>query len=187
MAKKYVAKLMTETKVKTGKCRLSYAHLFEKYEKSDKYQCQLLIPKSDKESIAVIKQAIEAAKANGKSRLWGGKLPGSYRGPLNDGDTMEEPSEAYEGMYYINAKSNRKPQVVDLDRDDIFDAEEVYSGCYVRATIVFFPYSNEGKGVGVLLNNVQKLADGDHLGGSAASAADDFDDDEELEDDELLD
>ena len=90
-------------------------------------------------------------------------------------------------MYYINAKSNRKPQVVDLDRDDIFDAEEVYSGCYVRATIVFFPYSNEGKGVGVLLNNVQKLADGDHLGGSAASAADDFDDDEELEDDELLD
>ena len=101
---------------------------------------------------------------------------------------MEEPLPEYEGMYYLTAKSNRKPQVVDLDRDDIFDDEEVYPGCYVRATIVFFPYSNEGKGVGVLLNNVQKLEDGERLGGGAASAADDFadDDDEDIENDDLM-
>ena len=92
----------------------------------------------------------------------------------------------YEGCYYLTAKSSRKPQVVDLDRDDIFDAEEVYPGCYVRATIVFFPYSNEGKGVGVILNNVQKLEDGERIGSGAASAAEDFDDDEELEDDDDL-
>lgn len=188
MAKKYIAKLMADTKVKTGKCRICYVHLFEKYDKSDKYQCRLLIPKDDKEAISVIKKAIETAKANGKATLWNGKLPSNYRGPLNDGDSMEEPLPEYEGMYYLTAKSNRKPQVVDLDRDDIFDDEEVYPGCYVRATIVFFPYSNEGKGVGVLLNNVQKLEDGERLGGGAASAADDFadDDDEKIEDDDLM-
>lgn len=184
MAKKYIAKLMTDTKVKTGKCRLSYAHLFERYENSGKYQCQLLIPKDDKASISVIKEAIEAAKADGKARLWNGKIPSNYRGPLCDGDDKDE--EAYAGMFFLNAKTDRKPQVVDLDRDDIFNAEEVYSGCYVRATVVFYPYSNEGKGVAVLLNNVQKLADGDPLGGGTTSAADDFDDDDELED-ELLD
>ena len=187
MAKKYVAKLMTDKKVRTGKVRLSYAHLFEKYDKSDKYQCQLLIPKSDKASLAVIKEAIEAAKAEGKEKLWGGKIPKNYLGPLNDGDVMEEPREAYEGVYYLNAKSNRKPQVVDIDRDAILDPDEVYSGCYVRATIVFFPYANEGKGVGVLLNNVQKLEEGDPLGGGTSSAEDDFDDDdEEIDDDDEL-
>ncbi len=184
MAKKYVAKLMTDTKVRTGKCRLSYPHLFEKYEKSDKYQCQLLIPKDDKESMRVIKEAIETAKAKGKAELWGNKIPGNYRSPLNDGDNLDD-MEAYEGMYYLNAKSTRKPQVVDLDRDDILDAEEVYSGCYVRASIVFYPYSNEGKGVACLLNNIQKLEDGERLGGGAASADEDFADDDEDDDDDL--
>lgn len=184
MGKKYVAKLMTDTKVKTGKVRICYVHLFEKYEKSDKYQARFLIDKDDKETLGCIKKAIEAAKADGKTHLWGGKIPGQYRGPLCDGDAMEEPQPEYEGCYYLTAKTSRKPQVVDLDRDDIYDDEEVYPGCYVRATIVFFPYNNEGKGVGCLLNNVQKLADGDRIGGSAASAAEDFDDDDELEDDD---
>ena len=187
MAKKYVAKLMDTTKVKTGKVRICYVHLFEKYDKSDKYQARFLIDKEDKETLNCIKKAIEAAKADGKTRLWGGKLPGSYRGPLCDGDAMEEPQPEYEGCYYLTAKTNRKPQVVDLNRDDIFDDEEVYPGCYVRATLVFFPYNNEGKGVGVLLNNVQKLDDGERIGGGASSAAEDFDDDDELEDDDLLD
>ena len=187
MAKKYVAKLMDTTKVKTGKVRICYVHLFEKYDKSNKYQARFLIDKEDKETLNCIKKAIEAAKADGKTRLWGGKLPGSYRGPLCDGDAMEEPQPEYAGCYYLTAKTNRKPQVVDLNRDDIFDDEEVYPGCYVRATLVFFPYNNEGKGVGVLLNNVQKLDDGERIGGSASSAAEDFDDDDELEDDDLLD
>jgi len=179
---KYPAKLMTDTKVRTGKVRLSYAHLFDKYEKSGKYQCQLLIDKDDKDTLSVIKEAIANAKEDGKTRLWGGKVPGNLRSPLNDGDEMEEPNENYEGKYYLNAKSTRKPEVVDLEREFILDPDECYSGCYVRATIVFFPYNNEGKGVGVILNNVQKLEDGDRLGGSTASAEDDFGD----EDDDLM-
>ena len=41
-----------KVRVKTGKVRLSFPHLFEKYEKSGKYQAQLMIPKgSDTETI----------------------------------------------------------------------------------------------------------------------------------------
>ena len=76
MAKVYKAKLITDTKARTGKVRLSYPHLFEKYEKSGKYQCVLLIDKKDKDTISVLKKAIEAAKEQGKSeKCW--KIPGT--------------------------------------------------------------------------------------------------------------
>ena len=142
------AKIITGATIQTKKCRICYVHLFEKYDKSDKYQCRLLIPKDDKETLGVMKKAIESAKADGKTRLWGGKLPGSYRGPLNDGDSMEEPQPEYEGCYYLTAKSRFKPKVTDADGGEVFDEEEIYPGCYVRAIISFYPYNNDGKGVG---------------------------------------
>jgi len=57
----------------------------------------------------------------------------------------------------------------------ILDETEVYSGCYGRASVNFFPYSHKGnRGVACGLNNVQKLADGESLGGRSR-AEDDFD------------
>lgn len=186
MAKIYKAKAMEKpTKIRTGKCRLSYPHLFEKYEKSGKYSCRLIFDKkSDTASVAMA--AIAAAKEDGKARLWAGKVPGSYSSPLYDGDTQEEPRPEYANSYYLTAKSTQRPGVVDLSCVDILDSEELYPGCYVRATLTFFPYSNDGKGVGVILNNIQKLDEGERLGGSRASAEDDFADDED-DVDELLD
>ncbi|MDM0258255.1 DUF2815 family protein, partial [Clostridioides difficile] len=62
---------------------------------------------------------------------------------------------------------------------------EVYSGCYGRVSINFFPYNSAGnKGIGCGLQNVQKLADGEVLGGARASAEADFSDDFEYEDEE---
>ena len=77
--------------------------------------------------------------------------------------------------------------IIDKDRNEILDPDEVYSGSWGRASINFFPYdSNGNKGVGVGLNNIQKLKDGEHLGAARASAeddfADDFNDDDDLED-----
>jgi len=189
MAKVYKAKLITDTKARTGKVRLSYPHLFEKYEKSGKYQCVLLIDKKDKDTISVLKKAIEAAKEQGKSEKWNGKIPGNYAGPLHDGDDVPD-KEGYAGCYYLSAKNGqRRPQVIDLDKDEIFDEEEVYAGCYVRASLRFFPYNQSGNGVGCVLDNLQKLADGESLGGGSSSAADDFDDDgeDDGEDDDLMD
>lgn len=182
MAKYYKPALLNDTKVRTGKCRLSFPHLFEKYSESDKYQAVFLWPKTDKEMTKTVKAAIENAKENGLRDKWSGKLPKNFDSPIRDGD--ESDYDGYEGCYYLTAKNaNRKPQVVDLDRDDILDAEEVYPGCYVRATISLFAYSNSGKnGVSCILNNVQKLADGEQFGGGTSSADDDFDDDDDVQD-----
>ncbi len=182
---KYKAKLITDTKVRTGMCRLSYPHLFERYGESGKYQCVLLIDKSNKDTLSVVKRAIENAKEQGKQEKWKGKIPGNYKSPLHDGDDVSERA-GYEGCFYLSAKNgNRRPQVVDLDMEEIVDAEDVYAGCYVRASITFFPYNTNGNGVGVVLNHIQKIAEGESLGGDISTADDDFGDDED-EDDDLL-
>lgn len=166
------------TKVITGKVRLSYAHLFKPFALSDdqepKYSVCLLIPKTDKATLKKINAAIEAAKQQG-TNLWGGKVPPNLKLPLRDGDEERPEQPEYEGMYFINASSKTAPGVVDKNVQPILDSTEVYSGCYARVSINFYPFNKAGnKGVACGLNNVQKIADGDYLGGRSR-AEDDFD------------
>ena len=167
-----------ETKVVTGRVRFSYVNVFtptsvqEGGEKN--YNICILIPKKDKKQIAKLEAAIEAAVEKGVQK-WGGK-PKKIKLPLRDGDDEKE-GEEWEGMLFLNAKSNRKPQIVDEDRNPITDQEDFYSGCWGRASLNFYPYDYNGtKGVAVGLNNLQKLEDGERLGGDFSSAEDDFGD-----------
>lgn len=177
-------------KVITGKVRLSYVNIFKSRSFSDgqdaKYSVCLLIPKTDKATIAKIKKATDAAIQEGISSKWGGKQPKNLRVPLRDGDEERaEEAPEYEGMYFLNAKSDRKPGIVDKDLNEILDPDEVYSGCWGRASINFYPYDfNGNRGVGVGLNNIQKLKDGDRLGAALATAEDDFGDGFEDDEDE---
>ena len=169
-------------KVVTGLVRFSYVNIFKSrafHEGDDaKYSICLLIPKSDKATLKKIKAAIEEATQEGITSKWGGKRPSNLRTPLRDGDEERaEEAEEYEGMYFLNASSNSKPGIVDKDLNEILDPEEVYSGCWGRASINFFPYDAKGnKGVGAGLNNIQKIKDGEALGGARASAESDFGD-----------
>lgn len=180
------------TKVITGKVRFSYVNVFKsrsfKPGQDEKFSICLLIPKSDKDTLTKIKVAIEAAKQQGIADKWGGKLPKNLKLPLRDGDEERaEESEEYEGMYFINANSSQKPGIIDGFRNEILDPTEVYSGCYGRASINFFPFENSGsKGVAVGLNNIQKLTDGEPLGGARQSAEDDFGDDYADDSDDML-
>ena len=176
------------TKVITGKCRLSYAHLFKPQAIDEstepKYSVCLLIPKSDKGTLTKIKAAVEAAKQAGMSK-WGGKIPNNLKTPLRDGDEERSDQPEYVGCYFLNASSKQKPGIVDRNKDEIMDSNEVYSGCYGRVSLNFYAFNTAGnKGIGVGLNNVQKLADGDYLGGRSR-AEDDFDDLPNDEDDFL--
>ena len=81
-------------------------------------------------------------------------------------------------MLFLNANSTQKPGIVDKDLNEILDPDEVYSGCYGRASITFYPYNNSSNGIAAALNNVQKLADGDRLGGARATAEEDFGDED---------
>ena len=167
------------TNVTTGKVRLSYVHVFEPSAVNDgeeeKYSLSILIPKKDKVTIAKIEAAVKAAAEQGKTSKFGGKIPANLKTPLRDGDTEKEDDEAYKGMMFLNASSKRKPKVVDVNIDEIIDKDEVYSGVYGRVSLNFYPYDAKGnRGIAAGLNNVQKLEDGERLGGGASSAADDF-------------
>lgn len=170
------------TKVITNAVRFSYVNIFRsrafREGQDAKYSICLLIPKEDKEGVAKIKKAIDAAVQEGVSSEWGGKMPKNLKLPLRDGDE-ERADEApeYEGMLFMNATSKTKPGIVDRDRNEILDPDEVYSGCWGRASINFYAFdSNGNRGVACGLNHVQKLKDGERLGAARASAEDDFND-----------
>lgn len=175
----------TGTKVTTGKVRLSYAHLFEPHAiegNEPKYSVSVIIPKSDKETLQAIKEAVAEAKEQGKSK-WNGKVPANLKTPLRDGDVDREGDEAYAGCYFLNANSKNKPGVVDINVQPVLDATELYSGCYGRLTLNFYAYNANGnKGIAAGLGNVQKLADGESLGGAFTRAEDDFEALESAED-----
>jgi hypothetical protein len=176
-------------KIKTGLVRFSYAHVFEPSsmdgDTKEKYSVSLIIPKSDTKTVNRIKQAIKAALEEGKSSKFGGKIPKVYRNPLRDGDEERDEDKAYADSYFLNAKSDTRPGIVDAELSAIMSPEEFYSGCYGRASITLYPYDYNGsKGIAVGLNNLQKLRDGDPLGAAKVSAEDDFSDD--FEDNDLF-
>lgn len=171
------------TKVVTGQVRFSYAHVFTPTSMDDsddkkKYSVSIIVPKKDKTTLAKLEAAIEAAVADGLSSKFGGKRPKNLKLPLRDGDEEREDQEEYQNAFFLNASSTRKPGCVDIDLNPILDDDEFYSGCYGRASLKFYAYdSNGSKGIAVGLNNVQKLKDGERLGGGMSSPEDDFGDD----------
>lgn len=177
---------MESTKVILGSkkfpVRFSYAHVFEARPGQDggaaKYGVAILIDKRDKETIKKIEEAVALAAEQGKGKFKNGKVPSRFKQPLRDGDEERSDDENYEGMFFINANSTRKPGIVDADLNELMDQDEFYSGCYGRATVNFFAFSQQGGGVAAGLGNLQKLKDGDRLSGGA-SAADDFGNDDD--------
>jgi len=163
-----------KTKFVTGKVRFSYAHVFQPAETPNgtmKYSVSILIPKTDKDTVARFNKAFEDTKAANAS-VWGGTVPKMLKGGLRDGDA-EKDDATYAGHYFINANSNEKPGVVDAELNPIMDPSEFYSGCYGRASITLYAYDTSGsKGIAAGLNNVQKLEDGNKLGGATSAAAD---------------
>lgn len=167
-----------KSKVITGKnTRLSYFHGWDPVSINngpEKYSVSVLIPKDDVETIDAINKAIDAAIEEGVVKF-GGKKPNkaAIKIPLRDGD-LERDDEAYKGHYFLNANSITAPQIVDKAVKPILDREEVYSGCYARVSLSFYAFNSNGnKGVACGLGNIQKIRDGEPLGGRT-SAADDF-------------
>ena len=182
----------SSTKVITGNnTRFSYCSVWEpkSINGSDpRYSVSLLIPKSDKDTVEKINAAIEAAYIEGESKLKGrGSLPplSALKTPLRDGDVERPDDPAYAGCWFLNANSTRPVGIVDTACKPILDRSEFYSGCYGRASISFFAFNTNGnRGIACGLNNLQKLRDGEPLGGHVSAEADfgglDNGDDEEL-------
>ena len=175
------------TKVITGpKTRWSYANVWDPKSingGTPKYSVSLIIPKSDVATVKKIEAAIQAAYEEGESKLKGNSksVPSLkvLKTPLRDGDLECPDNAAYADSYFINANSASAPGIVDADRQPILERSEVYSGVYGRASINFYAFNSNGnKGIACGLNNLQKIADGEPLGGKSR-AEDDFADDDD--------
>ena len=182
-----MAKFANPTKVITGpKIRWSYANVWEPKSingGAPKYSVSLIIPKSDAKTVTAVKNAIQAAYDEGQSKLKGNSksVPAlsSIKNPLRDGDLERPDDETYKDSFFINANSATAPGIVDAARQPILERSEVYSGVYGRASINFYAFNSNGnKGIACGLNNLQKISDGEPLGGKTR-AEDDFADEEE--------
>ena len=173
------------TKVITGaETRWSYCNAWEPKAiagSDPKYSVSLIIPKSDTKTVEKIKSAISAAYSEGENKLKGnGKTApplSAIKNPLRDGDIERPDDEAYRNAYFVNANSATAPGIVDANRQPIIEHSEVYSGVYGRASISFYAFNRNGsRGIACGLNNLQKIRDGEPLGGRTR-AEDDFADD----------
>ena len=154
-------------KMITGTVRLSYANVWEPRETpggTERYGCTALIPKADTETLDRVNEAVGAALAEGGKRFGEGWK--ADRLPVHDGDKERE-DDAYRGCWYIGAYSRTAPQIVDRNVEPITDRGEIYSGVYARAALRFYPYGGkDANGVACALGNIQKVRDGERIGGS---------------------
>ena len=183
-----MAKVINPTKVITGvKTRWSYANVWQAKSingGTPKFSVSLIIPKSDTKTVTAVKNAIQAAYDEGQSKLKGNSksVPAlsAIKNPLRDGDVERLDDAAYKDCYFINANSATAPGIVDAARNPIIEHSEVYSGVYGRASINFYAFNSNGnKGIACGLNNLQKISDGEPLGGKTR-AEDDFADEDFL-------
>lgn len=171
------------TKVVTGKVRFSYCHVWAPQSIEEggekKYSVSIIIPKKDKVTITKINDAVQAAIEAGKTGKFKGRVPSKLKLPLRDGDEERPDDEVYANAFFLNATCKQKPGIVDENRDPILDQDEFYSGCYGRASVSFYAFDTAGnKGIACGLNNLQKLEDGEALGGRSSAEADFADEDE---------
>ena len=164
----------------TGKVRFSYANVFEPRRTpngEEKYSITLLIPKSDTDTYQRIMTEVNKTLQENLADTFKGVMKKKKKTPIHDGDGVRQSGEPYgaecKGCWVITANSNNAPEVVDASCNPIISKNEFYSGCYGRASLRFYAYNQNGnRGIGCGLGNVQKLEDGQPLGGRTTASED---------------
>ena len=174
-------KKVSENRVITGeRTRWSYCNVLQPREDDNgkmKYSVSLIIPKDDTETVDAIRRAIQYVYNDSTETLAGknGVVPelDDISIPLNDADEERPDDATYKNSYYINAKSDYAPNIIDRYGRKLRSDEDVYSGCYGRVSITFYAYrKNKNVGIGAGLNNMLKCADGERLGGMISAETD---------------
>lgn len=102
-------------------------------------------------------------------------LPG-FRNPIRLGTEKPTTAGYGVGVEFFRAASQYKPGLANA-RKVVIPAGELYAGCYVRATVSPWGYSNSGnKGISLNLHNVMKIADGEAFGNVGPTVEQDFGD-----------
>lgn len=181
-------------KIKLNNVRLAFPELFEPTQVSGqgafKYRANFLIPKSRTDLIDEIKTGIkEVIKdkwgAKEVEKIYNSICHSNNRFCLRDGDSKEY--DGYTGNLYLSASNKSRPLVIDRNTSPLTAQDgRPYSGCYVNATVEFYGYDNNGKGVSASLRGVQFFRDGDAFTGGGVASVEEFDDLSMAEEEELL-
>jgi hypothetical protein len=136
------------------------------------FSLSILFSKARTKELDPLRKLVEQAAV----AMYGPNAPalmaaGTLKNPIRDGDVMFMQDaglyKAYKGCFFISARRGSKfgkPMVIDAAKNEVFTAEDVYSGCLLRASISVFAYNKAGnKGVSFGLNNVQVLRKGERL------------------------
>lgn len=176
---------------------LSFPHLFKPQDGridkdtgkkgEPKFNCSLLIPKTDKAQLDEIKAAVKRVKV----KKYGSedKAPKYKPEKLAYRDGDQEEWEGYEGTIYVSASSpqNRKPKLIDRDKSELReDAGKIYGGVIVNAVVRFWIQDNEhGKRVNCSIEAVQFVKHGTAFGAKPVDVDEAFedlsDDDEDMD------
>jgi len=168
----------------TPSVRVSYPTLFTPRAfqpgNDPKYGIVMMFEKTNKEHMAFLKlmhQDCELAmgekwpKAETRPRV---ALIGDTRSPIKDGDKtlnnngipLCENNPEYAGHFIIRANTSSRPVVVDRNKAEILDSNEVYGGCFCKVNLNCYTFDmSANKGVTFGLNGVQKWSDGESFGG----------------------
>ena len=138
-----------------------------------KYSVAMLFPKGDK--IEALRELMLKAAHDkwGKERAEKYMANPKFKNPIKDqGDMAEQYAGFVDGAVYIQASNSDKPGLIDNRNQDIIDEDDFYSGCLARAQVQCYAWEHPvgGKGCSFSLLNVQKLRDGERLGGGRAKA-----------------
>lgn len=158
--------------------RLAYSYLDKKDEgrknSSGKYSARLLMKKEDMENdedyVALVEEIERIAEEAGL------EIDDLTYEPIVDGDGTNRKKkpypESHHGHMFLNAKSDRKPDIYVLnDEGEVEEIEDestikelVYAGCYVSLVVQPFIRDVEEGTVGWLLQGVLKVSDGERFG-----------------------
>lgn len=184
--------------------RFSHLHVFKPHLNTEsgkeEYSVQLWIPKENKADYAALTSAYEEQKAQYLKHE--GKTGPEFHNPIKDGDKITDKKgnpKPVPGCWVVGAKTAafdndgelvNPPEVAGTERDEkgalkLLTASQVKSGDWGRASINLKFFVKGKGGVGVYLNSLQKVRDGEALGGGRKSASNEFADFED-EDDDLL-
>jgi hypothetical protein len=191
-------------KAKGKPVRFSHLHVHVPHLNTEsnkrEYSVQIWIPKENVEDKATL-DAAYAEQLEAYTKLEG--KPGKeWHNPIKDGDKIEDKkgnARPVPGCWVIGAKSagyddegavRNPPAVVGTERG--LDGElkpltssQIKSGDWGRVSINLKFFTKGRTGVGVYLNSLQKVKDGEALGGGRKSATEEFGDFDD-EDEDLL-
>jgi len=165
---------------KTSLCRVSFANsLFKPRAQQEggveKYGCTLIFPKTcDRTALdnAVRSVIVAQWSEKGLERAKAGLI----KSPFLDGAGKEarnkKTGELHPGfgpdVFFLRVQSVRQPVLRYKSEHLPATEEEIYSGCYGKAVLNAFAWTNaqNGDGVSFGIQFFQKIKDGDRLGGS---------------------